>query len=179
MKDVIKAIVNKYGSYKLNYAVVTISDSPSVRIRFDKRFPSDTELSKAIQQIPLERGQLNLDKALKSSQALFSSGRPKSKKVLVVVIDKSSDSLSNNLKETAKVLEGDGIRVIPVAFGNSGDINEVSSLTTIKDDALSTRDGQEPTDVAKKIMDRILDGRYNLNNCVQHKKNALGTPRSL
>lgn len=160
MKDIIKEIVNEYGSYKFNYAVVAFGDDPSVRLRFDSKFPSDTDLNRAIERIPKSFGGLSLDKGLQKSQDLLNTGRSKARKVLVVVIDKRSDSSLNDLKESAKTLEEDGIRVIPIAFGNDGDVREVGELTPIKDDVLSTRDGDKPKDVAKKIMDRILNGEF-------------------
>jgi hypothetical protein len=159
MKDIINEIIDQYGTYKFRYAVLTFGDKAVVQLKFDAKHPTDAELKRAIEFIPRSLGGVNLDRALKESRNLLNSARPKARKILVVVVDKRSDNTLEELKAAAKSLEDDGIRIIPVAFGNAGDSNELGNVTPIKDDVVSTIDGDEPKTTAKKIMDRVLNGK--------------------
>lgn len=159
MKKIINEIIDEYGTYKFRYAVLTFGDKSIVKLKFDTKYPTDTELKRAIEFISKSGGGVDIERALKESRNLMNTARPQARKVLVLVVDKSSDNTLEELKAAGKSLEEDGIRVIPVAFGNAGDPNELGNVTPIKDDVIPTNDGDETKRTAKKIMDRVLNGK--------------------
>ena len=48
MKDVIKAIVQKFGSNRFHYSVITFGDPFTTELSFDQQFPSDDDLQRVI-----------------------------------------------------------------------------------------------------------------------------------
>ena len=56
------------------------------------------------------------------------------------------------MRKAARLLEDDGIAVIPVAIGDDADANELENLSP---DVLQPPDGTEPDELAKMIMKEI------------------------
>ena len=48
MKDILEAIVQKYGSNRVHYSVITFGDPPTTVLPFDRRFSSDEHLQRSI-----------------------------------------------------------------------------------------------------------------------------------
>ena len=48
MKDVIKAIVQKFGSNRFHYSVITFGDPFRTELSFDQQLPSDEDLQRVI-----------------------------------------------------------------------------------------------------------------------------------
>ena len=48
MKDILKAIVQKFGSNRIHYSVITFGDSPITELPFNRRLPSDEDLERFI-----------------------------------------------------------------------------------------------------------------------------------
>lgn len=48
MKDVIKAIVQKFGSNRFHYSVITFGDPFTTELSFDQQLPSDDDLQRVI-----------------------------------------------------------------------------------------------------------------------------------
>ena len=48
MKDVIKAIVQKFGSNRFHYSVITFGDPFTTELSFDQQLPSDEDLQRVI-----------------------------------------------------------------------------------------------------------------------------------
>ena len=48
MKDIIKAIVQKFGSHRIHYSVITFGDPPNAVLPFDRRLPSDEDLERFV-----------------------------------------------------------------------------------------------------------------------------------
>ena len=48
MKDIIRSIVQKFGSSRIHYSVITYGDPPTTVLPFDRRLPSDEDLKQRI-----------------------------------------------------------------------------------------------------------------------------------
>ena len=48
MKDIIKAIVQKFGSNRIHYGVITFGDPFTTELSFDRQLPSDEDLERFI-----------------------------------------------------------------------------------------------------------------------------------
>ena len=48
MKDIVKAIVQKFGSNRIHYSVITFGDPPITELPFNRRLPSDEDLKRFI-----------------------------------------------------------------------------------------------------------------------------------
>ena len=84
MKDIIKWIIDKYGTQRLEYSVIVYGGSASTQVTFGELFDSDDELIKAVGNMPRVSGAPSLDKALEAAKDQFESPliRPKAAKVM-------------------------------------------------------------------------------------------------
>ena len=86
MKDIIKWIIDTYGTERLEYSVIVYGDSASTHVTFGEIFDSDAELIKAVGSLPRISGVPSLDKALEAARDQFESPliRPNAAKVTYV-----------------------------------------------------------------------------------------------
>ena len=83
MKDIIKWIIDTYGTERLEYSVIVYGDSASTEVTFGEIFDSDAELIKAVGSLPRISGVSSLDTALEAAKDQFESPliRPNAAKV--------------------------------------------------------------------------------------------------
>ena len=161
MQEVIKTFIDKYGSHRMAYSVMTFGSSPTIHVRFSDSAAADDILKEFVDSIPQNTAQASLDKALQGGKQLFKASngaRGDALKVLVVITDKKSDSLAEDVKKSAQRLDENGIRVIGVALGNEGD-GELDGVTDVKDDVINTTDTSSPKKIVEKIMERIFNSK--------------------
>ena len=162
MKDTVKEIINRYGVHgKVHYSLLTFGDSPTVHLQFSDKLANSTALKAVIDVVPKPSKGAALAKALSEAKMLFSEeagGRVDAKKILVVMIDKESDSSSADATKASNELDDEGIRIIAVALGDEDNARELETIVPIKEDALKPNNTDEPRDIANKIIDNILDG---------------------
>ena len=84
MKEIIKSIIDEYGTERLEYSVIVYGDSASTEVPFGEIFESSAELIKAVGSIPRVSGVPSLDKALEAAKQQFESPliRPNAAKVM-------------------------------------------------------------------------------------------------
>ena len=84
MKDIIKWIIDKYGTQRLEYSVIVFGGSASTQVTFGEIFESDAELIKAVGSMPRVSGAPSLDKALEAAEDQFEGPliRPNAAKVM-------------------------------------------------------------------------------------------------
>ena len=165
MKDIIKSMIDRYGTSSIQYAVITFGYFPITRISFNTPFSDDEALKRLVDSVRKSSGAL-LDRALEGAKSFFETqGRPNAKKVLVIIADKKSSSSLNNVANQAKFLEEDDIKVIPVALGSESDIPELSTTTPNKENLVDVDEGDDPDVTAEIILLKILKGNLVCNNC--------------
>lgn len=161
MKQVINTFIDKYGSQKMAYSVMTFGSSPTIHVRFSDSASPDELLKSYVDGIPKNTAQASLDKALYGAKELFKASngaRQDALKVLVVITDKKSDSLAQDVKKSALRLDENDIRVIGVALGDEGD-GELDDITDVKDDVINTTDTTSSAKIVEKIMERVLNSK--------------------
>ena len=86
MKDIIKWIIDKYGTQRLEYSVIVYGGSASTQVTFGEIFDTDDELIKVVGSMPRVSGAPSLDKALEAAKDQFESPliRPNAAKVMRV-----------------------------------------------------------------------------------------------
>ena len=162
MQEVIKTFIDKYGSNRMAYSVLTFGSNATVHVRFSDSASADDLLTRYVENIPQNSETASLDKALESAKDLFKSsngGRSNAEKVLVVITDKKSDSMAHDVKKEAEILNEKDIRVIAVALGNEGE-GELDDLSDVKGDVINTTASTSPAKIVEKIMERLLDSKY-------------------
>ena len=163
-KEVINAIVDTYSMNKLHYGVVVFGSRASTQISFEDVFPSDENLKAFIRGLSGPNGFPALDEALKKGKEMFGNAkeRPNARKVLVVIMDKKSTSELDDLKDSAKLLEEDGIKVIPVAIGDEVDHAELKATTAEKTNMVNASTDVDLTDLKTWIMNKVFKGKCNM-----------------
>lgn len=160
IKEVIQDLIDRYGVQRVYYSIILFGRDPSVRIKFTQQLNEDS-LKNAVNRLPRPSGGSSLQAALEKAREVFDEGsRPDSKKVLVVILDRKSESTIANVRDAASKLEEDGVKVIPVAFGSRADTDEVEAATPNKANFVKINDTALPTECAEEISERITDSEY-------------------
>lgn len=161
MQEVIKTFIDKYGSHRIAYSVLTFGSTPTIRVRFSDSANSDEVLKQSVENIPQNPGNASLAKALEGAEDLFKASngaRDDAVKVLVVITDKKSDSMAHAVKKAAEIFDEKDIRVIGIALGEEAD-GELVDVTDIKGDVINTTDSSSPAKIAEDVMKRLLDSK--------------------
>lgn len=161
MQEVIKTFIDKYGSHRIAYSVLTFGSTPTIRVRFSDSANSDEVLKQSVENIPQNPGTASLTKALEGAEDLFkvsNGARDDAVKVLVVITDKKSDSLAHDVKKAAEILDEKDIRVTGIALGEEVD-GELVDVTDIEGDVINTTDSSSPGKIADEVMKRLLDSK--------------------
>lgn len=159
MTNTIKQFIDKYGVDKIHYSLVVYGDSVVRVVNFNHTFPpSASDLKAAIDSQPSIRGGPVLEEALVEAFRVFNEteGRPGAKDVLVVMTDENSGADSNSLSTAVKPVEDLGVLVLSVGAGTSVDRTELSVISPNPLDVISPALGANPSELADRIMERIL-----------------------
>lgn len=160
-KEVIKSIIDTYAMNKLRYGVIVFGSSASIKVSFGDDFPTDEDLKNVITILSGSNELPALDEALKKGKELFDDvqERPNARKVLVVITDKTSTSKLDDLKASAKMLQDNGIKVIPVAIGGEVDHVELEETTSDKTNVVNVTTDVDVIDLKEKIMSKVFKGK--------------------
>lgn len=111
-----------------------------------------------------------LNTALQAGIDAFKSpdARPKARKVLVVIMDHSTGASVEEITSAARPLEAKGVKVIPVAIGNDAEPNVMTSSTPDNDNLITSPKDENPVVLGKKIMEKVLKGKY-IGSSVLHR----------
>jgi hypothetical protein len=161
MKETINSIVEKYGSNKIHYGFIVFGSTASIKVNLGEEFPSDEKLKNFIASTPRTRGRPSLDNALNEAKTLFEgrAARPKAKKVLVIILDKQSDTSSSVIQSRAKSVMDKGVKVIPVAIGNEVDPTQLTKTTDDNENLIEEPVITDPVILGEKIMEKALKGK--------------------
>lgn len=148
---------------RIRYSIVIYGDSATPVVSFSKDPQDVRKLLKAVDKLPQPSGLPDLKALLEEAKKVFEkdSGRPKANKVLVVVTDAKSPSTSDDIKEAARPLEDEGITVIAVAVGDEANSKQLEKMIPDKQTPLGVDKDEDPGDIGDKIMDKVLEGKYN------------------
>ena len=157
MQDIIKSIMDKFTSANIYYSVLSFGDPPVVHIKFEDEM-SDKDRKRAVDSIDKTTGQASLDKALDKARSLFKEQeikRPAATNILMVIVDKKSDSKLDDVRASSRLLENDGIKVVVVGVGGEVDKPETDAVSPT---SIPTNTTDNPDAVAEKIIESIDKG---------------------
>lgn len=159
MKNIVKAVVDKYGTGKMRYGLIVFGNTASVKVRFNDYFPSKEEIKNFMETVPRSSGGPALANALDEANKLFgTSGRPNAKKVLVLMIDNKSVSTPKDVKKQAERIHEKKVLVIAVNVGDSADSSDVDNVVPVKDNIFTIDTNEEPKAIADEITSVIDKG---------------------
>lgn len=153
MKDIVKSMVEMYGSGRIRYSVIVYGENPSVKLKFTD-ISTDENLISFLDIIPRTSGVPSLQRALAEAKKNFDEtpSREKARNVLVVIADKKSGSRPADVRGKAIVLEEAGIKVIPVALGNRADVAEIVLTSADNSSLIIVKNADKPQDIAERIL---------------------------
>lgn len=114
MINIIKYIIDKYGTNRIHYSLVIFANEPSVKISFQERVTDPEQLKVLLDNVPRSSfSGSNFEKAIAETKKLFNSDavRPDARKVAVIMTDVRDTGNRENAKIAARDLEDNGIEV--------------------------------------------------------------------
>lgn len=158
MRNTINRFIDTYGADQIHYAIIVYGSSVFRVVNFNHTFPpSANELKTAINKQPPLPGGPVLKDALEETWRIFNEtiGRPKARKVLVVITDENSSADKNALVTAVRPLEKSKILVISVAIG-AVNRSELLVISPNPLDVISVGSNIDAGVLSERIMDRIL-----------------------
>lgn len=161
IKDSIRSITERYDTSNIRYALLTFGDTVNVEVNFTSDMPSAEALREVLEKLTRPSGEPNLEVALQEAKMIFkqSTARAGAKKVLVVIMDDKSASGASEVKEAARPLEDNNIKVVPVAIGPQANLPELEKITTNKKFMASVGTDEDPERVGEEIMRKSLKSK--------------------
>ena len=89
---------------------------------------------------------------------LLKEGRPKAKKVLVIISDKRAGSTDSEITNEVKPLHENDVIVIPVALGDEADERQLKLLTDDETTLVTAKTTDDTTDLKNKLMAAVFKG---------------------
>lgn len=157
MQDIVKSTMDKYPPANIYYSVLSFGDPPVVHINFEDKI-SEEDRKRAVASIDKTSGKASLDKALDKARDLFKEAamkRPAAKNILVVIVDKKSDSKLDDVKASSRLLEDDGVKVVVVGVGEEVDKPEIDVVSPT---SILTNTTEKPGSVAEEIIKALGNG---------------------
>lgn len=161
MKSVIAEILNTHGSSSVRYSIITFGKYPDVELDFQEQIDSKG-IRARLQNISKNSEGVDLSRALKKASELLNNAtltRSDAKRIVVLAMDKTSDSDETAVDVAAKSLAQDGVRVIAVTFGKEGDPQEIAGTTLNKDNVIETDESDTAKDIAVAVMEKAMNGK--------------------
>lgn len=161
MTSLVDDIINSYNPSATRYSIIKFGNTPVVELDFGG-VTDLVELRETLRQITKNQQGADLARALRKARQLFqtaAASRPNTKKVLVVAMDKVSDSDEMAVKVAARSLAREGVRVIAVTFGKEADLQEIEKTTLNKNNVIQTDDDDSSEDIAAEVIDRANNGK--------------------
>ena len=115
-----------------------------------------------LQRITKNNDGADLGRALQKARELFeiaALSRPGAKRILVVAMDKMSDSDEVVVSVAARSLAQDGVRVIAVTFGKEADPQEIVKATLNENNVIETDGSDSAKDIAAEVIEKADNGK--------------------
>lgn len=160
MTEIMKEFVTKYGLGRVRYTVITFGRQPDVKLRLDENTLSEEALKTYLEAIPRSNGGSDLAKALEKAKEVFiDDSHSDVKKILVVMMDKKSESRAEDVREAGQQLDINGITVIAIALHEEADSRELANVTSSYRNVIVANSTSTPTHLVEEIMRKGLKGR--------------------
>ena len=139
---------------------MTYGSDASIKIAFDYKFSSEEVYKQRMNQISRPFGGPSHDSALNEAIKVFQlTARPDARKVVVIFTDTFAQKVPDLVKDAARGLELDEVKIVPVPVGTDADKPAMKSLTPYKDVLVRADRNSDPKNLAKTIMDKVIKGK--------------------
>lgn len=161
MKDTFQSIVSTHGAENIHYTVVSYGAETRTIVDFQDTFPDKEALIEKLQSLSAVSGTPDLDLALAEAKKAFEApgARINAKKILVIIVDNSSDSTEEDVLKSAIALEDSEVKVIPVGIGSQVSREELEKTTPYKKNIVEVPTKENPESLGKKIMDKVRESK--------------------
>ena len=125
--------------------MVLFSNSASVQARFGQ-YATTEEFAKAVDTLPYEEGQTQIDRALDlAATDIFPEARESVSKLALLITDGNQTPAANTkgLREASETLRKAGVRVLAVGIGSGVEREELRLVTETDDNVLLATDFQD------------------------------------
>ena len=164
MKNIVKAVIDKYGTGKTRYGLIVFGSTASVKVGFSDYFPSKDGLKNLVETFPRSSGSPTLHNALAEAKNLFAnSGRSNAKKVLIVMVDEKSSSTPKDVKKEARLIHEKNVLIIAVNVGEGADPSDMDGVVSRNDNIFAVDTNVEPTTIVNGITSVIDKGNILLH----------------
>ena len=154
-KLIVNDIIERPKDAFVKYGVVQFETDGSVKVPLGD-YKDEDELKDDVRKLPLREGK-GLDEGIKSAMEEFEkSGRPKSRRVMVVFIDGNDDTTKEKLEMVAEPLKKKYIKVIPVVLAENVDEEKLKPLLPKKKKPVK---GEDPKKLGEEIAEEALRGK--------------------
>ena len=154
-KLVVKDLIEKPKDAFVKYGVVQFEKVGLIKVPLGD-YKNENDLKDRVSKLPLKEGK-GLDEGIKSASKEFEkSGRPKSRKVMIVFIDGNDDTPKEKLEMLAEPLKKKNVKVIPVVLGENVDEEKLEPLLPKKKKPMK---GKDPKKLGDKVAEEALKGK--------------------
>ena len=165
MKEIIKAIIDRYGTDKVHFSVIVYGNVTTISFNFRSSTPDQEQLKRDVNRLKMVPGPPNLEEALREARLLFESieVRPNAKKVFVVLTDTSRRQDIVALRTAAAALRSKGVLILTAGFGKDanqiGDQMKVLTITPSDYIGVPNYPTERPVVIAEAIMYKAFLGK--------------------
>lgn len=162
MKSVITEILNTHGSSSVRYGIITFGKYPNITIDIGEE-SDPRQLRNMLRGLSKNSDGADLSRALKEAKEMLEKAtlsRPRAKRILIIAMDKTSDSDDTAVDVAGKALARDGVRVIAVLFGKEGDPQEIAKTTLDKNNVIETDGDDTAKKIAAEVMEKAKNGKF-------------------
>lgn len=156
-KRLVEEIVQRNNTPDTRFAIVQYENTATVRSSLDEYTNTETFIY-SLNSLYWRGDATNLPSGLEKVKILFEKeGRPRARKILVILSDGKFPSSVQNIVTSKKPLEEKGIKIIYVTVGDDVDEDKLNALAS-KNETIRHDDEKEPKDTADKIEEDIFKG---------------------
>ena len=157
-KEIAKIMIDNEKERDILYGTIVYGKDASVKSRFED-MPEKIKVKKFIEGLSWKEDGKKLDQALIETDNLFKDyGRPNARKTLVVFVTGKADSTTEELKNAAKKLNDNDVKIIAVDLGTGPDDPSLENITP-KKRIVKKKKPFKPSEVANLIDELAKKGK--------------------
>jgi hypothetical protein len=159
-KNIVKEMLKLYSPLQNVMYGLTVYGSQAVSMINIGDMRDTQQVSAFLERLTWPGEENSFEEGLVQAEQLFDkSPNSNPRKVLVLFVNGRADVDSSTLRELVKRLMKKGIELRLVAIGNRVNNNQINILTGGSEDiVVETSETQQPTDVARRLRDKIAKG---------------------
>ena len=158
MRDVIKAIIEDYGTRDIHYSFIIYGSDASTKYSFAAEPEDPDYLQNFVEFMPVINPPTSPHVALEEATKAFKGAgvRANATKVLVVMTDMKGDSTKEEMDAAADPLKQMRVKVIVVGIGANVDDNELVNVTGDNNNVITVPLDADKDSLTKTLMKKVF-----------------------